>query len=162
MLKKRILAILGAVIMATTVLSFTASAHSNDRNFSVSVSGTTTVSIDSTAQKKDDTTSSYIRYSGSDVSGPYQWVATIWGASSAYASSWTDCTTNYIGGGGRRPTAYITLGTKGYVRQDVRETYGASAWARVGGRGCGYVGSTVRAVWSPDSVPESGCVDYNG
>lgn len=68
----------------------------------------------------------------------------------------------YAGTSTKRSTAYITKGTKGYVRQDVRETYGSSAWARVGGKGCGYAASYVSAVWSPDSVAESGCVDYNG
>lgn len=159
MLKKRIAAVLAVTAMLVSAIPFSVSAHTNDNYFTVQVSSTTSVSIDSTAQKKDNTTSSYIRYSGKDVSGPRQWIATIWGASAKNASSWTDCTTYYAGTSTKRSTAYIT---KGYVRQDVRETYGSSAWARVGGKGCGYAASYVSAVWSPDSVAESGCVDYNG
>ena len=162
MLKKRIAAVLAVTAMLVSAIPFSVSAHTNDNYFTVQVSSTTSVSIDSTAQKKDNTTSSYIRYSGKDVSGPRQWIATIWGASAKNASSWTDCPTYYGGTSTKRSTAYITKGTKGYVRQDVRETYGSSAWARVGGKGCGYAASYVSAVWSPDSVAESGCVDYNG
>ena len=162
MLKKRIAAVLAVTAMLVSAIPFSVSAHTNDNYFTVQVSSTTSVSIDSTAQKKDNTTSSYIRYSGKDVSGPRQWIATIWGASAKNASSWTDCTTYYAGTSTKRSTAYIAEGTKGYVRQDVRETYGSSAWARVGGKGCGYAASYVSAVWSPDSVAESGCVDYNG
>lgn len=162
MLKKRIAAVLAVTAMLVSAIPFSVSAHTNDTYFVVKVSSTTSVSIDSTAQKKDNTTSSYIRYSGKDVDGPRQWIATIWGASSSDAKSWTDCTTYYAGTSTKRSTAYITKGTKGYVRQDVRETYGRSAWARVGGKGCGYAATNAKAVWSPDSVAESGCIDYNG
>ena len=161
MIKKRIAAVLVVTAMLVSAIPFSVSAHTNDNYFTVQVSGTTSVSIDSTAQKKDNTTSSYIRYSGKDVSGSRQWIATIWGASAKNTSSWTDCTTYYAGTSTKRSIAYITKGTKGYVRQDVRETYGSSAWARVGGKGCGYAASYVSAVWSPDSVAESDCIDYN-
>ena len=62
MLKKRIAAVLAVTAMLVSAIPFSVSAHTNDNYFTVQVSSTTSVSIDSTAQKKDNTTSSYIRY----------------------------------------------------------------------------------------------------
>ena len=63
MIKKRIAAVLAVTAMLVSAIPFSVSAQTNDNYFTVQVSSTTSVSIDSTAQKKDNTTSSYIRYS---------------------------------------------------------------------------------------------------
>lgn len=60
MIKKRIAAVLAVTAMLVSAIPFSVSAHTNDNYFTVQVSSTTSVSIDSTAQKKDNTTSSYI------------------------------------------------------------------------------------------------------
>jgi len=60
----------------------------------------------------------------------------------------------------RRRDAIVTRGTKGYIRQDVREKYGTSAWASLRGKYSSGLGTAI-GEWSPDSVPQSGCIEYN-
>ena len=52
MIKKRIAAVLAVTAMLVSAIPFSVSAHTNDTYFVVKVSSTTSVSIDSTAQKK--------------------------------------------------------------------------------------------------------------
>ena len=52
MIKKRIAAVLAVTAMLVSAIPFSVSAHTNDNYFTVQVSSTTSVSIDSTAQKR--------------------------------------------------------------------------------------------------------------
>jgi len=57
--------------------------------------------------------------------------------------------------------AAVTFGQKGYVRQDVYERFGSNAWARIMARSADGSSGRANGKWSPDSVWESGCIEFN-
>ena len=57
--------------------------------------------------------------------------------------------------------AAVTFGQKGYVRQDVYERFGSNAWARIMARSADGSSGRANGRWSPDSVWESGCIEFN-
>lgn len=123
-----------AIAVAATPLS--ASAHSNDKDYSIAVT--------------------------SSNSGLSSFVAVIWGGRPN--SEATDCTsTEYYSGAARKP-AVVRVGQKGYVRQDVYERYGQNTSvhpvAQIFAKYNGATGTT-KGVWRPDSVAESGCIYFN-
>jgi len=145
-----------AVMMTLSVLSIPVSADNRDSSFSIAITSTSGVTKNSiSVRKKDDTTSSYLKYNA----GPYKFIAYVYGASGSNGT-YTDCTSIINGTNKRRRDAIVTRGTKGYIRQDVREKYGTSAWASLRGKYSSGLG-TARGEWSPDSVPQSGCIEYN-
>ena len=60
-----------------------------------------------------------------------------------------------------REDAAVTFGQKGYVRQDVYERFGSNAWARILARTADGSSGRANGRWSPDSVWESGCIEFN-
>ena len=60
-----------------------------------------------------------------------------------------------------REDAAVTFGQKGYVRQDVYERFGSNAWARIMARSADGSSGRANGKWSPDSVWESGCIEFN-
>ena len=155
---KRLAVTVLAMAMLVSAMAIPASASTGDSNYSIGISSTSGVYANSiTVRKKDDTTSAYVNY---NLGGPYKFVALFYGASSS-DGFYTDCTTYIYGTNIMRRQAIVTSGTKGFVHQDVREKYGQYAWASIRGKYNSGLG-TASGKWSPDSMDEYGCVDYNG
>lgn len=165
MRKNRIrnLSLLLVLFLFASFWSIPVSANNTDSDFAVGVYAKGVGDAQS-ERKKDDSTSTYLNYStrvnGSAASGVYQWQALIYGANSPTSTQFTDCTSVIWGTSISRPKAIITKGTKGYIRQDVRERFGSYAHAKIVSRSTGYTGNAI-GKWSPDSVWESGCKEYN-
>ena len=87
-------------------------------------------------------------------------VVRIDGASGS-AGPWYDCTSAIYGTSTSRRVAAVTFGQKGYVRQDVYERFGSNAWARIMARSADGSSGRANGKWSPDSVWESGCIEFN-
>lgn len=134
------------------------SAHSTDVPFEITINSSGSNFSDYSAQKKDNSTSSYIKYNSSG--GPYKVIALIYGAKSEYGT-YIDLTSREFYSNEERRDAVVTRGTKGFIRQDVYEAFGERAWARLHMKKYGSYLGTARGVWSPDSVYESGCIEYN-
>lgn len=77
------------------------------------------------------------------------------------AGPWYDCTSVIYGTSTSRRVAAVTFGQKGYVRQDVYERFGSNAWARIMARSADGSSGRANGRWSPDSVWESGCIEFN-
>ena len=75
--------------------------------------------------------------------------------------TWYDCTSVIYGSSTSRRVAAVTFGQKGYVRQDVYERFGSNAWARIMARSADGSSGRANGRWSPDSVWESGCIEFN-
>lgn len=156
---KRVLTCISAVAMAFSVMAIPAFASNEDSNFMIPISsdyswGTNTVSV----RKKDNTTSAYVNYN--IPTSPSRIVVRIDGAS-GHSGSWFDCTSKIYGTSTYRRDAVVTFGQKGYIRQDVYERFGANAWARIRARTADGSTGTANGKWSPDSVWESGCIEFN-
>lgn len=157
-LKKTIALFMITIIMVLS-LPFSVSAHSQDRAYELYLQSGDTVTGNRSGprQKKDNSTSSYVK---SEAGGMYKFICVIYGASTRLTNTAVDCTTTEIHSGKDRTPAIVTRGTKGFVRQDVYERFGENAWAQIYAKPIGYYGDNY-GVWSPDSVPESGCIEYN-
>ena len=161
---KKILSIGMAAVMLMSTMTLSASAHSNDKDYSIAVTRSNSGHHDGQFQnsyqaweKKDNSTSSYVKAN----SGLSSFIAVIWGGWPN--SETTDCTTYEIYSGSPRKSAVVRVGQKGYVRQDVYERYGGGSVTPVAQIFAKYNGvtGTTKGVWSPDSVAESGCIYFN-
>ncbi len=160
-IRRFILTSLAVLTFASSALS--ASAHSNDTRYEINVSSSYSGKTFSGQfqnsyslwEKKDNTTSSYVKAE----SGLSSFIAVIWGGW-PNTDNLSDCTTYEIYSGAARNPAVVRVGQKGFVRQDVYERFGERAAAQIFAK---YNGNTgiAKGVWSPDSVPESGCVEFN-
>lgn len=161
---KKILSIGMAAVMLMSTMTLSASAHSNDKDYSIAVTSSNSGHHDGQFQnsyqaweKKDNSTSSYVKAN----SGLSSFIAVIWGGWPN--SETTDCTIYEIYSGSPRKSAVVRVGQKGYVRQDVYERYGGGSVTPVAQIFAKYNGvtGTTKGVWSPDSVAESGCIYFN-
>lgn len=161
---KKLAAIYMAATIAIASIPLSASAHSNDKNYSIAVTSSNSGHHNGQFQnsyqaweKKDNSTSSYVKAN----SGLSSFIAVIWGGWPN--SETTDCTTYEIYSGSPRKSAVVRVGQKGYVRQDVYERYGGGSVTPVAQIFAKYNGvtGTTTGVWSPDSVAESGCIYFN-
>lgn len=125
---KKILSIGMAAVMLMSTMTLSASAHSNDKDYSIAVTSSNSGHHDGQFQnsyqaweKKDNSTSSYVKAN----SGLSSFIAVIWGGWPN--SETTDCTTYEIYSGSPRKSAVVRVGQKGYVRQDVYERYGGGS-----------------------------------
>ena len=171
---KRIMAaIMATIALTSTGLSSTMSASASNTtnvNYSINISSNiSTKTADSNSQQlKQDDKSTYINYNslknGGSVSGPTKFRVYVFGSATSNGT-YVDCS-SYKSDGTARPAAIITKGTKGYVKQLVYETFGYNSYAKlygqrykVGNTTYGY--GTTTGCWSPDSVYESGTIEYN-
>ncbi len=162
---KKLVALCMAATIAVAAIPLSASAHSNDKDYSIAVTSSNSGHHNGQFQnsyqaweKKDNSTSSYVKAN----SGLSSFVAVIWGGPPNSGAS--DCTSyEYYSGAARKP-AVVRVGQKGYVRQDVYERYGQNTSvhpvAQIFAKYNGATGTT-KGVWSPDSVAESGCIYFN-
>lgn len=150
--------------LVVAALPLSASAHSNDRAYKIAVTSSWNTAYNgqfknsySKWEKKDNSTSSYVKAE----SGLSTFIAVIWGG--PVNSESFDCTSYEFYSGAARSPAVVRVGQKGFVHQDVYERFGggpvnpeAQIFAKYNG-----VKGTTTGVWSPDSVYESGCVEFN-
>lgn len=162
---KKILALCLVATLVFGVIPLQASAHSNDKDYRISITSSSNSQYGgqfknsySSWEKKDDSTSSYVKA----TSGLSSFIAVIWGGRPNSESY--DCTTYEYYSGSPRKAAVVRVGQKGFVRQDVYERFGEdyeiNPVAQIFGKYNGVRGTT-SGVWSPDSVYESGCIDFN-
>ena len=152
-----------ATALLVSAIALPVSAHSNDTEYSIDITSSYSgLTFDGQFQnsysqweKKDNNTSSYVKAE----SGLSSFIAVIWGGW-ANTDNLCDCTTYEIYSGLPRTPAVVRVGQKGYVRQDVYERFGVRAAAQIFAKYNGVTG-TAEGVWSPDSVPESNCVEFN-
>ncbi len=156
-LRKMILSAMAATMLVSS-LALPASASSADTDFMIHIPGSGVAFDVHSWRIKDDPSSSYVRYD----SGPSSFIGIVYGG--PYQSDViTDCTSYEYYSGAPRDPAVIRVGQKGYIRQDVYETYGdrpMGAAAKLAGKYNGE-GGTASGAWSPDSVYESGCIYFN-
>ena len=156
---KRVLTCVSAIAMAFSVMAVPAFASNENSNFQIQISsnyawGANQVSV----RKKDNSTSAYVNYN--IPTSPSRIVVRIDGALSS-KGGWHDCTSVIYGTSTHRRDAVVVFGQKGYIRQDVYERFGSSAWARILARTADGSSGTANGKWSPDSVWESGCIEFN-
>ena len=144
--KKRFFTLMLALALAVC-MAVPAFASNEDSNFMIPI-----------ASKKDNSTSAYVNYN--IPTSPNRIVVRIDGASGS-AGPWYDCTSAIYGTSTSRRVAAVTFGQKGYVRQDVYERFGSNAWARIMARSADGSSGRANGRWSPDSVWESGCIEFN-
>ncbi len=161
---KKFAALFMVATIAVASIPLSASAHSNDKKYSIAITSSNSGHHGGQFQnnyqeweKKDNSTSSYVKSN----SGPSSFIAVIWGGPPNSESS--DCTSYEIYSGAARRPAVVRVGQKGFVRQDVYERYGGGSVNPVAQIFAKYNGATGTAngVWSPDSVYETGCVYFN-
>lgn len=144
--------------MLVSALAMPASASNVDTDFMIHIPGSGVAFDVYSWRIKDNSSSSYVRY----TSGPSSFIGIVYGG--PYQSDvMSDCTSTEYYSGAPRDPAVIRVGQKGYIRQDVYETYGdrpSGACAKLAGKYNGE-GGTASGVWSPDSVYESGCIYFN-
>ncbi|MBE6731985.1 MAG: hypothetical protein E7564_09875 [Ruminococcaceae bacterium] len=156
-MKKRILALLLAVMFIVGATSIPASAaNTEDENFNIHIYyGTTNTSTGIPARVKKDYSASYVNYTttknGTDASGPYRFEAIIYG-SDYETYGFVDCS-SYTYNGIARTKAIITMGTVGLVRNDVAERFGVDSYGQIYGKmvdggSTGYA----NGCWSVDSI----------
>ena len=111
---KKLAAICMAATIAIASIPLSASAHSNDKNYSIAVTSSNSGHHNGQFQnsyqaweKKDNSTSSYVKAN----SGLSSFIAVIWGGWPN--SETTDCTTYEIYSGSPRKSAVVRVGQKG-------------------------------------------------
>lgn len=153
-MKKRILALLLAVMFIVGATSIPAGASNADSNFEIHLTSPSAVASSTYAARiKDNSTSAYVNYrtrvGGLAASGPAEFEVQIWGKRYETAP-FVDCTTVTWDHQARTP-ANIRFGEEGFVRQDVYEIYGFNSFAQIYGRMISQSGIAY-GCWSPDSV----------
>ena len=142
--KKRFFTLMLALALAVC-MAVPAFASNEDSNFMIPIASNYTWGANEVSgRKKDNSTSAYVNYN--IPTSPNRIVVRIDGASGS-AGPWYDCTSAIYGTSTSRRVAAVTFGQKGYVRIMARSADGSSG--RANGR------------WSPDSVWESGCIEFN-
>lgn len=156
--KKRFFTLMLALALAVC-MAVPAFASNEDSNFMIPIASNYTWGANEVSvRKKDNSTSAYVNYN--IPTSPNRIVVRIDGASGS-AGPWYDCTSVIYGTSTSRRVAAVTFGQKGYVRQDVYERFGSNAWARIMARSADGSSGRANGRWSPDSVWESGCIEFN-
>lgn len=156
---KRVLTVGLVIVMAFSIMSVPAFASSGDSNFIIPISSDFSWGVNRvTVRKKDDSTSAYVNYCY--PSTPTRIVVRFDGADNS-EGPWVDCTSVIYGTTTSRREAVVVYGQKGYVRQDVYERFGSNAWARILAHTADGSSGFANGRWSPDSVWESGCIEFN-
>lgn len=109
------------------------------------------------AQLKKNESSIYVNYTD-EAYGVTQFIAYVYAG--LYESGPLYDVSSVSSSGTLRPTAYVTLGTKGYIRSLAVEQYGRNCYVQLMGSPSGWFGEA-HGLWSPDSSAESGTVYYN-
>lgn len=158
---KKILAIAIATMTITANLSLLpVSASTTNSNFAIVIQSGKVNKDTVGVRKKANTSSVYLNYknqvNGSSSSGPTKFRAYVYGSATSNGTM-SDCTC-YNTSIATYPV--VTRGTKGFVKQVVCERFGRGSYALLYGSSAGSTG-IARGCWSPDSVSESGTVNYN-
>ena len=156
-MKRKILAIVLAVMFLVGATSIPASAaNTYDENF-VIIIATAVVNMNSgiAARVKQDYSASYVNYltdkDGNDASGPYRFEVQIWGGETKNGPFY-DCS-SYTYNGIARTKAIVEMGSYGLVRNDVAERYGVGSYGQIYGKKYEYgTTGTARGCWSVDSI----------
>ena len=118
--------------MLVSALAMPASASNVDTDFMIHIPGSGVAFDVYSWRIKDNSSSSYVRY----TSGPSSFIGIVYGG--PYQSDvMSDCTSTEYYSGAPRDPAVIRVGQKGYIRQDVYETYGdrpSGACAKLAGK----------------------------
>lgn len=160
--KKYAAVAMATMMIAGNAMGVTAHANARDTDFKIAISTSGKAQNTASRRQKEDSSYTYVNYStkinGSSAYGPAKFRAYVYGSNGSEGTL-VDCS-SYTSSGAARKPAIVTLGTRGFITQLVREKYGADAYAQLYGSYYAGTGSA-NGCWSPDSVPDSSAIYYN-
>lgn len=159
-LKRMLTLILAMLVVVTSMVCIPVSASTVDSDFEIFIQNSGISADLNSRRKKATSTSTYVNYSktvgpnfNGQATGPNKIRMYVYGSNGPSGDL-----ANYTIG----TSVVVTKGTRGYIKQTVYEVFGSNAYAQLrGAMVSGYGTGIARGCWSPDSVSESGAVDYN-